>query len=66
MMSEVSKLCWVLLQPNKFAGSGGGDDDDGVKRGFRVYGSLLENLLKISVSLSVDLCYVLCVIRHFE
>jgi hypothetical protein len=60
MMSEVSKLCWVLLQPNKFAGSGGGDDDDddGVKRGFRVYGSLLENLLKISVCLSV--CLWIC------
>ncbi len=58
MMSEVSKLCWVLLQPNKFARSGGDDDDDGVKRGFRVYGSHLENLLKISVCLSFcgDLC----------
>jgi hypothetical protein len=48
----------VLLQPNKFAGSGGdGDDNDGVKRGFRVYGSLLENLLKISVCLS---CLWIC------
>jgi hypothetical protein len=56
MMSEVSKLCWVLLQPNKFAGSGG-DDHDGVKRGFRVYGSLLENLLKISVCLWICATY---------